>query len=84
MSVTLDGMYTSSKLDLCSGNSGGGVVDRATGQLTAIVTGESTYSGGTCAYNLFVPNINANAVVATTCERARGGASVACLISKIP
>jgi hypothetical protein len=84
MSATLDGMYTSNSLDLCSGNSGGGVVDTVTTRLTAVVTGEATFSGGSCAYNLFVPNINTNGVDAASCERARGGVSVECLMSKIP
>jgi hypothetical protein len=77
-------MYTSSTLDLCSGNSGGGVVDRVTNQLTAVVTGEAYYSNGACYYNLFVPNIRSENADAATCQRTRGGVSVKCLISKIP
>lgn len=91
MVSSLTGMYTSNTLDLCSGHSGSGVIDTSTNGLVAVYTGAIQTSAGACSptisgtANLFTPNINnAGQVSASTCERAAGGVSLACLSAKLP
>jgi hypothetical protein len=83
-------MYTSNTMDLCSGNSGGAVVDAGnTNLLVAVVTGEETTTrppAGQCVNNLFAPALldqNANDGP-NTCTRSTGGVAIACLSHMLP
>jgi hypothetical protein len=83
MQVTSSGMYTSTTMDLCSGNSGGAVVDAATNYLVAIVSGE-TISNRNCVNNVFAPSVLEQNVDQAVCQRSTGGVSIICLSRTMP
>jgi hypothetical protein len=84
MQVTSSGMYTSTTMDLCSGNSGGAVVDAVNSNyLVVIVTGE-TLSNRQCYNNVFAPSILDQSVNEAGCSRSTGGVAINCLSRMLP
>ncbi|GBF99081.1 hypothetical protein Rsub_11852 [Raphidocelis subcapitata] len=73
------GLYSSTNLDLCAGNSGGAVYDLNAGAVTAITIAE-TASPCTNYFTPMVLRANADA----NCERSSGGVSLVCLAAKVP
>lgn len=73
------GFLASSALDLCPGQSGGPVVEAASGDVLAVVSGFATDR----CLNLFAAHAPEAEVNPATCERAAGGASVPCLWTRL-
>jgi hypothetical protein len=73
------GLYSSTNLDMCAGNSGGSVFDLNSGAVTAITIAE-TASPCTNYFTPIVLRANADA----NCVRSSGGVSLACLAAKVP
>lgn len=74
------GWYESTNLDTCPGNAGGRVMNRGANHVTAVM---SAHILSPCT-NIFTPQINRANVNANSCQATSGGASLYCLMAKLP